>query len=135
MEKKPFNAFEMAQQQFDAVAEKLGLDPATRDLLRNPLREYHFLIPVRMDDGSYQGLQGLPRPAQRRPRPLQGRHPLPPPRNRRHRPRPGHVDDLEDAPWSTSPSAAARAASSAIRTTSATASRKASAAAGSARSP
>jgi len=59
MEKKPFNAFEMAQQQFDAVAEKLGLDPATRELLRNPLREYHILVPVRMDDGSYQIFKGF----------------------------------------------------------------------------
>ena len=56
---KPFNAFEMAQQQFDAAAEKLGLDQATRDLLRNPLREYHFLVPVRMDDGSYKVFQGF----------------------------------------------------------------------------
>ncbi|MGD0781769.1 MAG: Glu/Leu/Phe/Val dehydrogenase [Candidatus Aminicenantales bacterium] len=59
MEKKPFNAFEMAQQQFDAAAEKLGLDQAARDLLRNPLREYHFLIPVRMDDGSYKVFRGF----------------------------------------------------------------------------
>ncbi len=59
MEKKPFNAFEMAQGQFDAVAEKLGLDAATRELLRNPLREYHFLVPVRMDDGSYQVFKGF----------------------------------------------------------------------------
>jgi len=56
---KPFNAFEMAQKQFDAAAEKLGLDQATRDLLRNPLREYHFLIPVRMDDGSYKVFRGF----------------------------------------------------------------------------
>ena len=56
---KPFNAFEMAQQQFDAAAEKLGLDQATRDLLRNPLREYHFLVPVRMDDGSYKVFRGF----------------------------------------------------------------------------
>ncbi len=59
MEKKPFNAFEMAQQQFDAAAEKLGLDQATRDLLRSPLREYHFLIPVRMDDGSTKVFRGF----------------------------------------------------------------------------
>ncbi len=59
MEKKPFNAFEMAQQQFDAAAEKLGLDQGTRELLRNPLREYHFLIPVRMDDGSYKVFRGF----------------------------------------------------------------------------
>jgi glutamate dehydrogenase (NAD(P)+) len=56
---KPFNAFAMAQQQFDAAAEKLGLDQATRDLLRNPLREYHFLVPVRMDDGSYKVFKGF----------------------------------------------------------------------------
>jgi len=56
---KPFNAFEMAQKQFDAAAEKLGLDQATRDLLRNPLREYHFLVPVRMDDGSYKVFRGF----------------------------------------------------------------------------
>ncbi|MBM3293951.1 MAG: Glu/Leu/Phe/Val dehydrogenase [Candidatus Aminicenantes bacterium] len=48
----------MAQQQFDGVAEKLGLDPAVRDLLRNPLREYHFLIPIRMDDGGYKVFPG-----------------------------------------------------------------------------
>ena len=59
MEKKPFNAFEMAQQQFDAVAEKLGLNPGVRDLLRNPLREYHVLIPVRMDDGTTKVFKGF----------------------------------------------------------------------------
>jgi glutamate dehydrogenase (NAD(P)+) len=59
LEKKPFNAFEMAQQQFDGVAEKLGLDAAVRDLLRNPLREYHFLIPIRSDDGGRQVLKGF----------------------------------------------------------------------------
>jgi glutamate dehydrogenase (NAD(P)+) len=56
---KPFNAFEMAQKQFDGVAEKLGLDTATRELLRNPLREYHFSIPVRMDDGGYRVFKGF----------------------------------------------------------------------------
>ena len=59
MASKPFNAFEMAQQQFDGVAEKLGLDQATRDLLRHPLREYHFSVPVRMDDGSYKIFKGF----------------------------------------------------------------------------
>jgi glutamate dehydrogenase len=59
MDKKPFNAFEMAQKQFDNMAEVLGLDRATRELLRNPLREYHFLVPIRMDDGSYQVFKGF----------------------------------------------------------------------------
>jgi len=35
------------------------LDQATRDFLRNPMREYHFLIPVRMDDGSIKIFQGF----------------------------------------------------------------------------
>lgn len=59
MEDKKFNPFKMAQQQFDGVAEKLGLDEATRELLRNPLREYHFSIPVKMDDGSVRIFRGF----------------------------------------------------------------------------
>ena len=54
-----FNPFAMAQQQFDAVAEQLGLDQATCDLLRSPIREVHFNIPVRMDDGSYRVFRGF----------------------------------------------------------------------------
>ena len=56
---KAFNSFQIAQVQFDRVAEYLGLDPATRDLLRCPLREYHFAIPVRMDDGSTKIFRGF----------------------------------------------------------------------------
>jgi glutamate dehydrogenase (NAD(P)+) len=59
MLEKPFNPFTMAQMQFDTVAEKLGLDPGTRDLLRNPSRELHFTIPVRMDDGSTRVFRGF----------------------------------------------------------------------------
>ena len=51
---KAANSFEIAQAQFDKVAEYLGLDDPTRALLRYPLREYHFAIPVRMDDGSFK---------------------------------------------------------------------------------
>ena len=46
------NAFEMAQRQFDHVAGLLKLDPQVAEILRWPLREFHFRIPVRMDDGS-----------------------------------------------------------------------------------
>ncbi len=53
------NAFETAQRQFDHVAAMLELDQATRDLLRSPLREYQFLIPVRMDDGHVQIFRGF----------------------------------------------------------------------------
>lgn len=59
MSAKAFNPFEMAQAQFDKVADLLQLDPGTRDLLRNPLREYSFLIPVRMDDGSVKVFRGF----------------------------------------------------------------------------
>ncbi len=59
MKAKAFNSFEMAQRQFDEVAEKLGLDSGTRDLLRSPLREYSFAIPVRMDNGGVQVFRGF----------------------------------------------------------------------------
>ena len=51
MASKTYNSFETAQAQFDHVAEILQLDAPTRELLRQPLREYSFAIPVRMDDG------------------------------------------------------------------------------------
>jgi len=50
--KKSYNLFEIAQKQFDRIAAQLGLNKATSDLLRVPMREYHFSIPTRMDDGS-----------------------------------------------------------------------------------
>jgi glutamate dehydrogenase len=56
---KPFNAFEMAQAQFDRVADLIDLDQGTRALLREPLREYQFLIPVRMDDGTVRVFKGF----------------------------------------------------------------------------
>lgn len=59
MASKEFNPFEMAQAQFDKVAEILNLDDATRQLLRNPLREYHFSIPVKMDDGTTKVFRGF----------------------------------------------------------------------------
>ena len=59
MKSNSFNAFDVAQQQFDRIAEKLQLDRATRDLLRTPMREYHFNIPVRMDDGTVRVFRGF----------------------------------------------------------------------------
>jgi len=56
---KPFNSFEIAQKQFDHVADILELDSGTRELLRWPLREYQFGIPVRMDDGSVRVFRGF----------------------------------------------------------------------------
>ena len=57
--KKPFNSFEMAQRQFDTVADILDLDSAARDLLRHPMREYNFAIPARMDDGNVRIFRGF----------------------------------------------------------------------------
>jgi len=59
MNNKSYNPFETAQAQFDKVAEILELDQATRDLLRSTLREYHFSIPVRMDDGNIRVFRGF----------------------------------------------------------------------------
>ena len=57
--KKPFNSFEMAQKQFDSVADILDLDEPTRELLRTPMREYSFAIPARMDDGRVKIFRGF----------------------------------------------------------------------------
>ncbi len=46
------NAFQMAQRQFDHVAGLLNLDPQVAEMLRWPMREFKFMIPVHMDDGS-----------------------------------------------------------------------------------
>jgi glutamate dehydrogenase len=59
MNSKAFNPFVMAQTQFDRAADFLGLDSGTRDLLRNPMREYQFNIPVRMDDGTVKVFRGF----------------------------------------------------------------------------
>jgi glutamate dehydrogenase (NAD(P)+) len=53
------NAFEMAQRQFDHVAGLLKLDPQVAEILRWPLREFHFRIPVRMDDGTIRVFEGF----------------------------------------------------------------------------
>ncbi|MFL6247345.1 MAG: Glu/Leu/Phe/Val family dehydrogenase [Thermoanaerobaculia bacterium] len=53
------NAFLTARMQFDRVADMLGLDQPARELLRSPLREYHFSIPIRMDDGSKRVFRGF----------------------------------------------------------------------------
>lgn len=49
-----YNPYENAQAQFDNIAAVLELDHGTRQHLRQPMREMHFTIPVRMDDGSTQ---------------------------------------------------------------------------------
>ena len=46
------NAFQMAQSQFDHVARQLNLDPQVAEMLRWPAREFKFMIPVHMDNGT-----------------------------------------------------------------------------------
>lgn len=46
-----FNPFQVAQAQFDGVADQLQLEQEVRSILRFPLREFRFQIPVRMDTG------------------------------------------------------------------------------------
>jgi len=59
MNERSFNLFKIAQEQFDRAAYLLGLEPAARDLLRIPMREYQFSIPVRLDDGSVRIFRGF----------------------------------------------------------------------------
>ena len=44
------NPFAIAQAQLDKAAGILQLNPDMHAFLREPLREFHFSIPVRMDD-------------------------------------------------------------------------------------
>ncbi len=53
------NPFEIAQRQLEMCARVLKLDPATHALLKEPMRELHVLIPVRMDDGTVKIFKGF----------------------------------------------------------------------------
>jgi glutamate dehydrogenase (NAD(P)+) len=52
------NAWHVAQAQFDAAADALGLDDGIRQILRVPKRELSVNFPVRMDDGRVAVFQG-----------------------------------------------------------------------------
>jgi glutamate dehydrogenase (NAD(P)+) len=53
------NPFEIAQRQLDEAAEVLQLEPGIHALLREPLRELHVTLPVKMDDGSVKVFKGF----------------------------------------------------------------------------
>ncbi|MDP3062636.1 MAG: Glu/Leu/Phe/Val dehydrogenase dimerization domain-containing protein, partial [Chloroflexota bacterium] len=53
------NPFAMAQAQLDEAARRLKLDPAALALLREPQRELHVSIPVRMDSGELKVFKGF----------------------------------------------------------------------------
>lgn len=58
MGQEVYNPYETAQTQFDNVANILDLDQSVRELLRQPSREFHFTIPVKMDDGTTKIFKG-----------------------------------------------------------------------------
>jgi glutamate dehydrogenase (NAD(P)+) len=53
------NSFAIAQQQFDTAATLLNLDSRLRAVLREPVRELHVSLPVRMDDGDVKVFKGF----------------------------------------------------------------------------
>lgn len=53
------NPFAIAQAQLDEAAAVLQLDPDMHAFLREPMREFHFSIPVHMDDGRTQTFRGF----------------------------------------------------------------------------
>jgi glutamate dehydrogenase (NAD(P)+) len=52
------NPFETAKQQVDIVADLLGIDEGTREILKSPKRELAVNFPVRMDDGGMRVFTG-----------------------------------------------------------------------------
>jgi len=59
VDKKPSNLFEMAQAQLDEVSSILNLEPGIHAILREPMRELHVSIPVKMDDGQTKVFKGF----------------------------------------------------------------------------
>ena len=59
MDHSSYNPYKIAQFQFDKAADLLELDEGVRKLLRQPMREFHFTIPVRMDDGNVRVFNGF----------------------------------------------------------------------------
>lgn len=54
-----YNPFKVAQQAIDEACEMLGLDEGTHQMLRNPMKEFHFTIPVKLDNGQVKVFQGF----------------------------------------------------------------------------
>jgi len=53
------NPFKIAQKQLDKAAKLLELDEGTHTILREPMMEFHFTIPVRMDSGKVKVFKGF----------------------------------------------------------------------------
>jgi glutamate dehydrogenase (NAD(P)+) len=59
MDQKPLSLFETTQAQLDEVAGILHLEPGIHAILRQPMRELHVSVPVRMDSGELQVFKGF----------------------------------------------------------------------------
>ncbi|MGE5588140.1 MAG: Glu/Leu/Phe/Val family dehydrogenase [Clostridia bacterium] len=57
-ETRPKGAYEIALQQYDAVAGRLDIDPGIRELLRHPKTALEVAFPVKMDDGTVKVVTG-----------------------------------------------------------------------------
>ncbi len=54
-----FNPFEVARKQIDECAEILKLDSSIHEVLKNPMRELHVSLPIRMDNGEVHVFKGF----------------------------------------------------------------------------
>jgi glutamate dehydrogenase/leucine dehydrogenase len=53
------NPFRIAMRQFDNAAERYGLEPGLREVLRRPRRALSLSLPVKMDDGTVRVFEGF----------------------------------------------------------------------------
>lgn len=53
------NPFHIAQAQLDRAAQMLNLDPGVHAVLREPMREIHVSLPVKMDNGTIKVFKGF----------------------------------------------------------------------------
>jgi glutamate dehydrogenase (NAD(P)+) len=53
------NPYALAQEQVDRTARSLSLDDSVRELIRRPLREYTFAIPVKLESGPSMVFEGF----------------------------------------------------------------------------
>ncbi len=53
------NPFEIVRKQVDKCSRILKLDPDVTEVLKNPMRELHISLPVRMDNGAVKLFQGF----------------------------------------------------------------------------
>jgi len=59
LDKKNLSLFESGQAQLDEAARMLNLEPGIHAILREPMRELHVSIPVRMDNGNVRIFKGF----------------------------------------------------------------------------